>query len=133
MEKSEKRGRPIILAVDDSPVNLRTVKVFLEAKYDVIPVKSGILGLNALKGRKIDLILLDIDMPLMSGFDFLKQLKQIPEKSGIPVICITGLDATPELIAQVIKSGAKDFLTKPFEPDTLMSKISRVLHNEWRF
>lgn len=132
MEKKEEKRKPAILAVDDNPVNLRTLKVFLETRFDVFPVKSAVIGLNLIKNQKIDLILLDIDMPLMSGFEFMEEIKTMPEKTDVPVICITGLDATPDFISEVIKHGAKDFITKPFDPNILLTKIARVLKiNEW--
>ncbi|MDR2467907.1 MAG: response regulator [Spirochaetaceae bacterium] len=131
MEKT-KFQKSIILVIDDNPVNLRTMKVFLESRFEVIPVKSGTLGFEVLKTRQIDLILLDIEMPVMSGFEFMKQLKATPAFGNIPVVCVTAHDATPEFISSVIHAGAKDFVTKPFEPLTLQNKVIRALNlNEY--
>ena len=127
-EKKAGRVRPLLLGIDDNPVNLRAMKVFLSSKFDFIPAKSGIEGLSILKIKKVDLILLDIDMPIMSGFDFLKQMRDLPEKKEIPVICVTSHDATSEFITSVIHAGAKDYLTKPFDPNILQSKVSKMLH-----
>lgn len=130
MEKNDERSfkvKPAILIIDDNPVNLRAMKVYLDAKFEVIPVKSGQDGLNVLKTRKIDLILLDIEMPVMSGFDFLKQLKDVRERSQVPVICVTGHDATPEFIGSVIHAGAIDFITKPVVPAVLTAKVHKIL------
>jgi putative two-component system response regulator len=127
MEKKINSEKLVILGVDDNPVNLRSMKVFLEHKFEIIPVKSGLEGLRVLKMRKVDLILLDIEMPVMSGFDFMTEMKTIPLKADIPIICVTGHDATPKFISSVIHAGAKDFVTKPFEPDVLVHKVSKVL------
>ena len=128
MENNDSRSRKLIaLIIDDNPVNLRAMKVFLETRFEVIPVKSAVEGINVLRNQNVDIILLDIQMPVMSGFDFLKYIKGVPDKAGIPVICVTGHDATPEFISSVIHAGAKDFLTKPFEPEVLLSKVAKVL------
>jgi CheY-like chemotaxis protein len=118
---------PVILAIDDLPMNLRIVKVFLDKGYVVLPVKTGHEGLAIVKTKRVDLILLDIEMPGMDGFEFMRELKKMPEKKDTPIICVTGLDPTPEFITQVIAAGAKDFITKPFEPGTLKSKICKIL------
>jgi CheY-like chemotaxis protein len=118
---------PVILAIDDNPVNLRTMKVCLEKHFEVIPVKSGVEGLQVLKARKVDLILLDIEMPVMNGFDFLDELRDMPDKNYIPVICVTGHDATPEFISTVVHAGAKDFVTKPIESSVILGKVKKAL------
>jgi putative two-component system response regulator len=129
MEQEQEQGTlPVVLAIDDLPMNLRIIRVFLEKGFMVIPVKSGVEGLQVLKTKTIDLILLDIEMPGMSGFEFMQELKKIPSKKDVPVICVTGLDPTPEFIIQVMNSGAKDFVTKPFEPEILKSKIYKALN-----
>ncbi|GHV83013.1 hypothetical protein AGMMS50212_03530 [Spirochaetia bacterium] len=118
---------PTVLAVDDMPMNLRMIKVFLEKKFNVIPAKSGAEALKVLTDRKVDVVLLDIEMPVMTGFEFLKKMKDLPKGKDTPVICVTGMDATPELIATVVHGGAKDFLSKPFDQYTLMHKVQKIL------
>ena len=127
MEKV-KKTLPVILAIDDMPMNLRMIKVFLEHEFVVIPVKTALEGLGILKTKKIDIILLDIGMPGMGGFEFIAEMKKMPEKKDTPVICVTGLDATPEFITQVISTGAKDFITKPYDAPTLKVKVRKVLN-----
>jgi putative two-component system response regulator len=117
----------VILAIDDNPVNLRTLKVCLEKHFEVIPVKSGVEGLRVLKARAVDLILLDIEMPVMSGFDFLDELRIMPDKKFIPVICVTAHDATPEFISTVVHAGARDFVTKPIDSDVILGKVTKAL------
>ena len=127
--KNEKSDQPkkSVLVIDDNPVNLRAVKIYLGERFEVIPARSGADGFSVLKARKVDCILLDIEMPHMSGFDFLKELKNKPDKSQIPVICVTGLEATAEFICSVVEAGFKDYISKPFEPATVISKVSKEL------
>jgi len=119
----------VILAIDDMPMNLRVLKIFLEKNFEVITVKSGLEGISALERRNdINVILLDIEMPVMSGFEFLELLHELPgEKAQIPVICVTGLDATPDFIRECIRAGAKDYVTKPVEPEVLRPKVCKIL------
>jgi CheY-like chemotaxis protein len=128
MEETENTKPKAILAIDDNPVNLRTMKLFLEKYFEVVPVKSGEEGLRVLTTRKIDLILLDIEMPRMSGFDFLEALRDMPDKRGIPVICVTAHEPTPEFVQEVIKAGAIDIVAKPFDTGTLTTKILKAFH-----
>ncbi|GMO54474.1 MAG: hypothetical protein Ta2G_13460 [Termitinemataceae bacterium] len=120
-------ARPIILAIDDMQMNLRIEKVFLEKKYNVLTAKSGREAIAILKAQKIDLILLDIEMPVMSGFEVMEELEKIPSKMGVPIICVTGVDSTPEFITKVLHSGAVDFICKPFDQETLESKVEKAI------
>jgi DNA-binding response OmpR family regulator len=74
----------------------------------------------------VDLILLDIEMPEVSGFEYLKQLQQNPQYSTIPVIFVTS-HATREFFVAAINSGAKDFVVKPISADILKEKIRAIL------
>lgn len=127
-EDKQEKIKPAVLVIDDNPVNLRSAKVFLEARFEVIPVKSGLEGLDVLKKRTVDIILLDIEMPMMDGFTFLLRLKEIPDKADIPVICVTAHDATPNFVGSVIKAGASGYISKPFTPAVLNSKVLRTLN-----
>ncbi|GHU44295.1 hypothetical protein FACS1894190_15550 [Spirochaetia bacterium] len=127
MKTSNGQKLPVILAIDDTPMDLRIVQVFLDKKYDILTAKNGPYGLELVKKQEIGLILLDLNMPTMSGFAFLAELHKIPAKMDIPVICITGLDSTPELITQVIHAGAQDFISKPFDKEILESKVRKAL------
>ncbi|GHT50766.1 hypothetical protein FACS1894102_6460 [Spirochaetia bacterium] len=118
---------PVILAIDDMQMNLRIEKVFLEKSYNVITAKCGSEAINILKSNKVDVILLDIDMPVMSGFQVMEEIQKIPSKMGVPIICVTGIDPTPEFITKVLHSGAVDFICKPFDQDTLESKVQKAV------
>jgi CheY-like chemotaxis protein len=119
-------GKKIVLAVDDVSMNLRTMKVILEGTYDVRVAKSGQLALDLLKTGQIDLVLLDIEMPNMSGFEVIDNMKRIPECRDTPVIFITA-HATPDLILAAYSHGAGDYIVKPLNAEILHNKIQALL------
>jgi PleD family two-component response regulator len=119
--------KKIVLAVDDMSMNLRTIKVALERYFDVRLAKSGELALSVLGNIRVDLILLDIEMPGMSGFEALEHIKKLPTGENVPVIFVTSHVST-DLIAKALKSGAKDYIMKPFEPEVLIRKVYAVLN-----
>lgn len=115
-----------ILAVDDMGINLRTVKLALETDFEVRLAKSGELALSIVASEKIDLILLDIEMPKMSGFDFMEKLKTNPKTTVPPVIFVTA-HATPELLARAKIAGAVGYVIKPFDSEVLRKKVCEAL------
>jgi putative two-component system response regulator len=119
-------GKKIILAVDDIAMNLRTIKVILEEDYDVRLAKSGELALDTLKETKVDLVLLDIEMPGITGFDVIDGMKKIPGRERIPVIFITS-HAAPDLIVAAYEHGAQDYIVKPINPEVLRNKVQVLL------
>ena len=114
--------KPCIFLVDDNIVNLNTGKSALQHKYTVITIPSGEKLLLSLKKVKPDLILLDVGMPGMSGYDTLKAMKLEPGTMDIPVIFLTGKnEAESEL--QGLSLGAVDYITKPFSPPILLKRV----------
>ena len=113
---------PCIFLVDDNIVNLNTGKNALQDKYTVITVPSGEKLLLSLKKLKPDLILLDIDMPGMNGYDTIKALKLIPETADIPVIFLTGKNADENEL-HGLNLGAVDYITKPFSAPLLLKRV----------
>ncbi|MDR2633777.1 MAG: response regulator [Treponema sp.] len=118
--------RKVILAVDDMSMNLRTIQVILDKQFNVRLAKSGEIALSVLGSSKVDLILLDIEMPGMSGFEFLDVLKKLDRAKDVPVIFVTS-HASTDLIARATKAGAKDYVMKPFEPAVLQKKVYAAL------
>jgi PleD family two-component response regulator len=118
--------KKVILAIDDMSMELRTIKVTLDEFFDVRITKSGELALNILETVDVDLILLDIEMPGMSGFDFLDMIRKMPKVKDVPVIFITS-HASTELIDHALQAGAKDYVLKPYEKNVLLKKIYMVL------
>ncbi|MCL1809811.1 MAG: response regulator [Clostridiales bacterium] len=114
--------KPRIFLVDDNIVNLNIGKNSLQHKYTVITIPSGEKLLLSLKKLKPDLILLDVDMPGMSGYDTIKELKKQPEAIDIPVIFLTGKnEVEDELLG--LSLGAVDYITKPFSPPLLLKRV----------
>jgi len=121
---SEKK---IILAVDDMPENLMQLGSLLESYFDVRLAKSANMAMNVLNKTKVDLILLDIVMPEMLGFDFMNLLRSgnsLNKKT--PVIFVTS-HADIDIIGRAIKAGAKDYIVKPIVAETLYKKINLVI------
>jgi putative two-component system response regulator len=113
---------PSILVVDDNLANLQYVRSQLSDSYRVALAKSGPQALSMAARNLPDLILLDIDMPGMDGFETMESLKRHAALSRVPVIYLTASrDAETELKA--LASGAKDFVTKPFEKEILRHRI----------
>ena len=111
-----------IFLVDDNIVNLNTGKSALQEKYTVVTMPSGNILLTMLKTLRPDLILLDVEMPGISGYDTLKELKANPLTAEIPVIFLTG-KVEPENEYFGLSLGAVDYITKPFSPPLLLKRI----------
>ncbi|MDR1986228.1 MAG: response regulator [Treponema sp.] len=122
------REKQVILAIDDMSMNLRTIKVLLEKQFDVRLAKSGQMALTILDSEKVALILLDIEMPGMSGFEFLEKMKDYPNAKDVPIIFISS-HASPELIKHASKHGSvKDYIIKPITPEILEKKVWAALN-----
>ena len=119
-------NRTIILAVDDSAANLQFIKGILSAEYDVRLVKSGKLALSALERIRPQLVLLDIEMPEMTGFEVMEEMCKNTILAKIPVIFVTS-HATESIVAKALKLGAVNYVVKPFFPDVLLAKIKGAL------
>jgi len=118
--------RSCIFLVDDNPINLNTGKTALQEKYTVVTIPSGDKLLLALKKTRPDLILLDVEMPGMSGHEAIGEIKADPQTAEIPVIFLTGKD-DPEDELLGLSLGAVDYITKPFSPPLLLKRIEMHL------
>ena len=116
-----------ILVVDDSPVNLELLCILLQDRYRVSVAQSGMAALEMLEsGAPADLILLDVMMPEMDGYQVLARLGEMPQARGIPVIIITALsDLENEL--KGLQAGAVDYITKPFTPAIVHARVATHL------
>jgi two-component system sensor histidine kinase/response regulator len=117
-----------ILAVDDNPKNIQVIgNILREANYNVGFATDGQQALNLLlKSNDYDLVLLDIDMPIMNGFDTCKTMRTIDSLKEIPVIFLTAMNEV-EYILQGFDIGAQDYITKPFNAKELLSRVKTHL------
>lgn len=121
----EKTRRKRILVVDDEIRVLKFVGLKLNlAGYDVLTATNGIEALELVEPARPDLVLLDIMMPGMDGFETLKKLHTL---SDIPVIIFT---AEPGNSSKAFTLGARDYIVKPFNPDELVKKIRAIMGEE---
>jgi putative two-component system response regulator len=111
-----------ILVVDDNLASLKQIGAQLESHYEVLLAKSGALALKICRQEKPDLILLDVEMPEMDGFQTIARLKEDPDLAAIPVIFLTGNQDTDTEI-RALESGAMDFITKPANKDILFHRL----------
>jgi putative two-component system response regulator len=116
-----------ILIVDDTPLNLTVLGELLMPEFQVRVANSGIRALSAVASPpRPDLILLDVMMPDMDGYEVLVRLRQDPKTSDIPVIFVTALDATEDE-AKGLELGAVDYITKPFRPSIVLARVHAQL------
>ncbi|MCG2810566.1 MAG: response regulator [Candidatus Aminicenantes bacterium] len=119
--------KPRILCVDDETVNLKLFDAFLIPQgYDVLHAQSGRQALEMIKEQKVDLVLLDIMMPEMNGYDVCRRIKEDRTRANIPVIMITGLQFKKERI-KGIEAGAEEFISKPIDQGEVLARIRMLL------
>jgi sigma-B regulation protein RsbU (phosphoserine phosphatase) len=116
-----------ILIVDDVPANLRLLsQILAEEGYHVRPVPDGPLALAAAQAEPPDLILLDIRMPEMDGYDVCEHLKVDGQTRDIPIIFISALDATQDKV-RAFQAGGVDYVTKPFQAAEVLARVKTHL------
>ena len=116
-----------ILIVDDSPTEVHVLTSMLEgAGYTVHSANNGEAGIEMAKEMKPDLILMDVVMPGMNGFQATRQLTRAEETSDIPVIIVTTKDQETDRVWGM-RQGAKDYVTKPVDEGQLMGKINSLI------
>lgn len=114
-----------ILVVDDNTVNLATVEQELKDKYEVIPMLSGRRAIKYLYREKVDLILLDVQMPIMDGIDTLKEIRTQENGVTVPVIFLT-TKKDKLTVLEGAKLGIMDYITKPVDAEELHDRIEKV-------
>ena len=116
-----------VLIVDDSPTEAHVLKGMLENNgFETEIAESGIEGIERAKAFKPDLVLMDVVMPGLNGFQATRQLTKDPETSDIPVIIVTTKDQETDRVWG-LRQGARDFLTKPVSEQRLLEKVNAVL------
>jgi two-component system chemotaxis response regulator CheY len=116
-----------ILVVDDS-ASLRSMVVFTlkQNGYNVVEAGDGQEALNKARGASFDLVLSDVNMPVMDGLTFCAELRKLPAFKFTPVLMLT-TESSPDMKQKGKAAGATGWLVKPFNPDTLMATLKKVL------
>ena len=115
--------RPKVLVVDDEPFNLEIMQEILEEDYAVAYAKSGPECMDMVMDVMPDVVLLDVNMPGMSGYEVCQRLKENPKTTAIPVTFVSALDTLAERLAGY-EVGGDDYICKPFEAGELLSKVN---------
>ncbi len=116
-----------ILVVDDNEQNLELLVAYLEdLPCRTIPAKDGTTALELIKKSMPDLVLLDVMMPKMSGFEVCRRIKNNPATASLPVIMVTALNELGD-IERAIESGTDDFLSKPINKWELVTRVKTML------
>jgi len=126
MVTESNKSKPVILAVDDTPENLDVVKGILSPYYTVKAAINGKMALKIVESKLPDLILLDIMMPEMDGYEVCKRIKENPEASKVPIIFLTAKSQTEDEAAG-FKIGAADYILKPVSPPILEARVKTHL------
>ncbi|MEG7531620.1 MAG: EAL domain-containing protein, partial [Hungatella sp.] len=123
-----------VLIVDDAEINRMILKKILQDQFLFFEAENGVQAIQILQEHQnqIDLILLDISMPVMDGKEFLQYKKRLPELDVIPVIIITA-DDSPQQQISTFTLGANDYIMKPFIPEVVTRRVKNVLDSNQRF
>lgn len=116
-----------ILTVDDSASVRWTIKMALTGEgYDVTEACDGEDGLRQAGGRRFDLIITDLNMPVMNGLTMIRELRKVPAHAGVPILFLT-TESDGGLKAEAKAAGATGWMTKPFDPDNLIKLVKKIL------
>jgi two-component system KDP operon response regulator KdpE len=122
---NDAKRKQLVLVVDDQPKVLKFIEVDLKLRgFEVIKTTSGEEALRLIKSKKPDIMLLDIVMPGVDGFEVLRQLRDF---SRLPVIAFSASHASQD---EAMRSGANDFITKPFRSDEMVRRIGLLIGDQ---
>jgi CheY-like chemotaxis protein len=125
--EQEQGKTPVVLVVDDNQQNLELLQAYLEdMDCETVPAHDGPEALEIIANSAPDLVLLDVMMPKMSGFEVCKRIKNDPKTGDIPVIMVTALNEFGD-IERGIDSGTDDFLSKPVNKLELITRVKTML------
>lgn len=123
---AETDSRDTILVVDDDRMNLKLAEHMLSSTYNVILAQDYQETLNSLSMERPSLVLLDVHMPGMNGFELLSEIRKMKACSDLPVVFLTA-DSDRETEVRVFREGALDYIQKPFVPEVVLERIKRIL------
>jgi len=116
-----------ILSVDDSASVLQMVKLTLTGGgYSVVQATNGADGLARARGGGIDMVLTDLNMPVMNGLTMIRELRKLPQCTGLPIIFLT-TESAANMKQEAKAAGATGWITKPFQQDQLLAVVRKVL------
>lgn len=115
-----------ILIIDDDVITLQIMKHHLQEQYEVQIENAGYRFIKKIDEYEADLILLDIEMPIMNGLDVFDQLKKDEKKKEVPVVFLTGV-ADPQVVMELMNKGAAGYIVKTAAKDEILSKIKKIL------
>lgn len=125
------QGKPRVLIVDDTTTNIQVLNEILQNEFRTYFALSGSEALEKAEALRPDLILLDVMMPGMDGFEVCRTLKKDPQLAAIPVIFITALGQA-EQESQGLAMGAADYVTKPFNPELVLLRVRNHMELKWQ-
>lgn len=114
-----------ILTVDDSP-SIRVALALTNAGYSVAEAGNGVEGIEKAKASAFDLIITDLNMPVMDGLTMIEEMRRMPDQMGVPIVFLT-TESDEGMKARAKAAGATGWLTKPFDPDQLVRIAKKVL------
>lgn len=116
----------ILVADDDADIRELVTFKLTQAGFEVVPVADGVAALDTARSRPVDLAVLDLMMPGLSGLDVCAELRRTPATADLPVIMLTA-KAQEQDVATGFATGADDYVVKPFSPRELLSRVQAVL------
>jgi CheY-like chemotaxis protein len=124
---SEEADRPRALVVDDAPDVTEMIGMFMRyAGYEVVTAFSAAEAFDAARTDRFDVVISDIGMPGMNGYELAEALRALPAYQGVPLIAVTGFSMYDDR-ARALSSGFNDFLTKPISPGHLLDVVKRLV------
>ncbi len=116
-----------ILSVDDSASIRQMVKLTLcAAGYNVIEAADGAEGLAAARSKPVDVVITDLNMPVMDGLTFIREVRKLPAYMGVPILMLT-TESDAQKKSQAKAAGATGWITKPFQPQQLLDTLKKVI------
>jgi two-component system chemotaxis response regulator CheY len=103
---------------------MRAGKLLSQNGYEVIEAENGLDALNQYKEHSPDLVLMDITMPVMDGLTAVREIREVDPEAKIIMVSAMGQQA---MVIEAIKSGAKDFIVKPYEPDNVLASVKKLI------